>query len=929
MKRLGPGMPRLAAGRLALFSLLFIALLPLFFSQPVGAIVRKRKNLLSLKLWSDKQKGKSRVVMRLNEGGYHETEDDQKNHRILVRLYGFRNFGVRPVKVLDDPIIKGVDIKAGEQYLEIAVYLRISHYRYEVSLFEKPAMCVLNIYATRKDELNAPPPVPQPEIAAPYPHTPPAGPDSRESASETALGKKPARRSGPEEKPVGGTGNRESSPAAPPGTVHPGGHPLPPATVNTATAKKPAAVAAPPPAGFGETGKKPVAVSPPQPAEKRAAGASLSPAAPGRELFDQGLKAYQQGDFAAAAAKFAQLVAQYPDSPLAVPARFRRLDARARELFLLGGSRRGVIKVIEEFLAAARRWSEYPDAPWAFFQVAHLYEKIEFYYEAAGVYRALLKRYPTSTFAPAANFALARLEFRLKRYRKAYDEFSRLLEKYPQRGFSAYAHFYRANALYYLGRLKDALQEYRQGIELDAEFLRHDPLSLYLLGCTYHQLKRYPEAKEYFLMMRNLFPDNRYTNRALAKTGEILVTEKQPEKAMLMFRTVIQEFPGSEGDIVARLKMAILGEDEALRRRLTRINVLYAPLLDSEKAYRYLIAKHPDSPFTDIARLHLGRLLQREKRYPESREVLEEMLARRLEPGLRDAAFTALRETIYAEIETAYRKGDYRGIVVLQNRYRDDFLSRPTGIYPFLWIGEALAHCRLSEAALKVFQTLEPLAAHRKKAVKAYYRIACGIAEALADLKRWPALEKFLSGVTSERWPPSWRNRILLVKVRLLAARGRVRAALRRLAVLEETGDLSVAERVAFAALRAELHQRKGAPLSARLALETAVNLAFAHPDKIPGERRFLLGCRLAIAYYQDRKFRAALDLFAKLSLLAPADELPELLFWQLRCCLKLQQPEPGRKLLERLRQDFPENPWTISADNLMKEYQWRQEKLE
>ena len=941
--------------------LLTLLLLLAAVVPPAAAIDRKHKSLLSLKLRTNKKKGKCRIVLRLNEGGFYETEEDSEKHRLLIKLYDFRNFGARPVRLVDDPIIKGVDIEPKEQYLEIAIYLKVAHYRYEVSLFEKPAMCVVNVMAAEKLVERSSPPTPNltdkataanEEKTAAADTKPVQSPVAKQPSAKTVptppskpVAEPPASASS-KSQPEIKTPSLTSSSTAPKTIPATEATPQPSFMTPTPQAQSPDVSQAPETAAVmpstaareQQSESTSSAVAPPRVPAAGVAKAPTKPLppppptvapVPGQKLFDQGLKAYQQGDFTAAAAAFAQVVAHYSDSPLAVPARFRKLDSRAQALLLTNGSRRQIVKVIEEFLAAARKWSDHPEAPWAFLQVARLYEKIEFYYEAAGIYRALLERFPTSPLAPAANFSLARLNFKLKRYQQAYDQFSRLLEKYPQRGFSTYAHFYRANTLYYLNRLGEALKEYRTGIAQNADFLRGDPLSLYLLGCTYHQLKRYPEAKEYFLMMRNLFPDNEYTNRALAKIGEILVEEKKPAQAMLMFTTVVREFPGSEGDVVARLKMAILGENAELQRRLVKINSSYAPLLDSEKAYRYLIDKHPDTPFTDIARLHLGRLLFRQAHYSKSREVLEEMLTRRLAPGLRDAAFTTLKQVIYAEIESDYQNGAYQEIVVLQNRYRDDFLSQPSAVYPFLWIAEALSRCGLTAAALKVFQVLRPLAVKNKASLKTRCRIEYGIAAALAELKHWEELQTLLAEMQSSSWPSPWRERMRLLQVRLLASRGRVREALRRLEKFESEAHLGVDEEVELGALRAELNRRKGAKVSALLALEKAVNLAFSHPDEVSSQQRFLLGYRLATWYYQAKKYQSALDMFAKLPLLAPAEELPELLFWQLRCQLKLKHEESGRKLLKRLERDFPDQSWTASARNLMKEYRWRQEKLE
>ncbi|MEA3332133.1 MAG: tetratricopeptide repeat protein [Pseudomonadota bacterium] len=922
--------------------------------ETASAIERNRKNLLKLQLRGDKKRAKSRVVMRLNQGGYYETEEDHENRKLLIKLFEFHNFGAQPIKVLDDPLVKGVNVSEKEQYLEIAIYLKINNYSFKVSLFESPAICVVDIKATE--------PV---KKALPSPKKPVAALSSVSTKSEVK--KKPASKVTTEPEP-----EVKASPSKPRSELPTSTKPVEPESLSLVTD----AVVEPPGAvSVDKSGSEPVAppietvalpVEPVADQEKKspsllpiessvleveseiepkaeveaeakakakaeveveveaeAVETKIDPA-PGQELFDQALKAYQEEDYVAAEELFGQLIDAFPDSPLNIPSRFRSFDARAQVAIIDGGMRDRMAVVIDEFLVAVRTHEDHFEAPWALLQVARLYEKMEFFYEAAGIYKALLIRYPKSPFAAAANFALARLNFSLQRYDDAYADFSSLLERQPEGGFSVYAHYYRANALTYLGKARQALTEYRVGIEKDPDFLQRDPLSLYLMGSAYHRLQRYIEAKEYFLMMRNLFPDNENTPQALAKIGEILVLEKKLPEAMRMFTTVVKEFPGSEGDIVSRLKMAILGEDLKTRQKLEPINEDYALFLDSVAAYRYLIEHHSESPFTDIARLELGQLYLRQGQYRNARQVLGRMLIRRLKPGLRDAAFTSLKEAIFAEIEELYNAGNYESIVTLQHEYRDDFLSRPGSVYPFLWVGEALHKEGFEKGALQVYQEVEKF----KPKSKQQLIINWGIGDLLLGLERFEEAEIFLAKLELKDMPADWRLRMLLLKIRLLKSRGLVREALELLdKVKVEVAELAIKERVDMAVLEADMlllvDEDQGQVVTA---LHRAVTLAFMYPQKIEVSQRLLLGYRLARMLYKEKKYDTAEAWFAKVALLAPSSELAELLYWQLRCQIGLVQEGQVGQILLRLQEDYPANPWTTLAQTAVQDFRWQQE---
>ena len=1016
---------RLTCLLLLLLPLILLAVVP----ESAAEIDRNRKNLLKIQLKTDKKRGKSRIVMRLNQGGYYETEEEREKQKFIIKLFDFHNYGARPIKVVNDPIVKGVNIIQHEQYLEIAVYLRVRTYSFKVSLFESPAMCVVDIKAleplsekkTETGKAAAPVPKPQPaqeqKNAAADATTPPDGtakkpkptkselalavakavkktqPEAKAKAPAPvkAVAPAPPEKAGPEIKPESGPKVQEKLPVPGPdaaaenavdkvkapaaeleekfGQVESESQPEPktggktpagagdaatvkPSTTLSPTAPAPAAPAPErspvPPASAAAEKPAPVkpalvaktAVSPPaepvsdsEPTstslpEAPAAAAEKAPPEierqPGQDIFDKGLAAYQDGKFADAEELFNQVATKFPKTPLGISAQFRSYDARAQSLLADKGSHSLMSGLVDEFLTAVRAHSDNPDAPWALLQVARLYENMEFFYEATGVYKALIKRYPQSPFATAANFALARLNFSLKRYENAYDDFSDLLKRQPDGGFSVYAHYYRANALYELGEFKKALAEYRVGIALDSDFLHRDPLSLYLLGSTYHRLQRYREAREYFLMMRNLFPNDENTPQALAKIGEILVAEKNLPEAMLMFTTVVKEFPGSEGDVVSRLKMAILGQDQKARRKLELINSAYGKFLDSESGYLYLIEHYPESPFSDIARLDLGRLYFEKAEYEKARQVFGQMLERRLEPQLREAAFVNLREVIYVELKKDFKEEKFAHIVALQNEYGKDFLSHPSAVYPFLWIAEALHQEGFNEGALAEERALKKL--HPKPGPAQI--IDWGIADILVRTGRYDEAAKFIGEIDFKRLQPLWRARMRLLWTRIQVHRGLVDAAFASLRQAEkELPAAAIRERVVAGALETNLWLQKKETRRALDILRATVGLAFAHPEKVVAERRQLLGYRLARMLYEQADYGEALSWFTKIELLTPRAGIDEVLYWQLRCQIALGRGPAVAVLIKRMRSEFPNSPWTASAVTAGKDFSWRQEK--
>ncbi|MCK5679331.1 hypothetical protein KAI46_00795, partial [bacterium] len=386
--------------RFSRFLILVMVGLMLVRLEPASAIERNRKNLLKIQLKTDKKSAKSRIVMRLNQGGYYETEEDYENQKLLIKLFEFHNFGAQPIKLVNDPLIKGVNISKKELYLEIAVYLRIDSYSFKVSLFESPAMCVVDIRATEPAtkvtspvkktaakilpvtaESESPPEeIENREPAAVQPEMVEEIPKPELILSSTSSPVKEEIKQPPSTEFLEPITQVKSDPlpittekitdslavVLPESPESESVSPLPTELVGDLEKESPPATLVEiPVVEFG------IEIE----AEKETADPKIDLLS-GQELFDQALKAYQEEDYVAAEEFFSQLIDSFPGSTLNIPAQFRRFDARAQAVITASGNRDRLAGVIDEFLNVVRIHEDHSEAPWAFLQVARLYEKM-------------------------------------------------------------------------------------------------------------------------------------------------------------------------------------------------------------------------------------------------------------------------------------------------------------------------------------------------------------------------------------------------------------------------------------------------------------------------------------------------------------------------------------------------------------------------
>ncbi len=880
---------------------------------PGDSCAAAKKILESVKIGSFKEK--SRVVLQLSSAGFYEVDDKPDDAILSIKLFDFSRGQMPPRQLVDERLIKGIRISQEEQYLQVQLLLTTSQYHYRAHLFNSPPMLVIDINSRQvtSEEKAA---------SADKIKNSDEQPEIQEPEAAMKLGEKPltAVEAGAAPKPE--TVEAESKQPEVIDIV-------PPSLSNSTEPEVPmleksisSEFRLLSPAENELLTDKPIA-------EKLESGPPVgtlvstpvadSEADPGCELYDQGLQHYLKGELEKAMETFSCLVTLFPHSALVPKAFFRYNDALARQEN--SGNSRNLHHLIDNYLKVVRKYSRDSDAPWALLQVGRAYESMDFDYEAEGVYQALAHQYPQSRFAAAAWYEIARINYSLKRYRKALHAYQQLVEKYPQRGFSTEAEFYQAHCLYHLGDFTKALSRYQSALKRTPEYLQADPRTIYLLGSCYLSLKKYQQARDYLLMMRNLFPENDFTDLALAKVGDSLLTQGKFAEGVAFLATVIKEYPETDGEIIARLAMARLGVENPGLAGCPELRS-YAEFLDSQHAYYLIADNYPDNPLSNVARLRLGRLLCKQHDYAGARQLFDQLILPQVDHDIRSVALAEMRKVIYDELRDDYQQKKYAAMVALQKRYGNNFLPRPTGMYPFFWLAEAMRYQGLYAGALKLYGSLQGF----KPSQEEFLAITWGMASCHLFLGQVKDAAGLLQPLVMNDLGNSWWIKMMLLKAEIMIREGENPAALKMLAEIRSRLSIrQIPERVSLMTMMGEAYNNEGEIDAAIASYREAISLANAQPQLVDVAHRVTLTSALARILFIKGDYQASLARFRQASLMMNHHEnLAELLYWQSLCYARLGQKKELDKIINTLKSHYKNSDWTSLAISNLKDYEWK-----
>ena len=354
-------------------------------------------------------------------------------------------------------------------------------------------------------------------------------------------------------------------------------------------------------------------------AESQAAhwvGRALPQSGAGSEELRQGLQKFQERDYTTALATLTDARRLGAGSAVEEVAVFLVAESRARAATGPQEIRAAIIALEE----ARRRYFKSPRAGWGLWRIGSLYRHLGLNHEAMARLEQLLRQEAaTSPLLPFIRLDLADVYIAEGRYAHA-GRMLRLVRQFPPDAGSL------GEATIGLSDIAHALGQYRQARDLyihaEAQWptlLGSRPISLFGMADSFLRLGDWARAIHILNTGYAWYPRDPFAATMLVRMADGVKMSGQIRQSKDLYRTVVERYQGSEGELQAWLALGEIAEGEALAG---------AGEVDVQEAYGEIARRWSARPIAGEALLHLGQSHQRANEIEEAAAVYDELLRR-------------------------------------------------------------------------------------------------------------------------------------------------------------------------------------------------------------------------------------------------------------------------------------------------------------
>ncbi len=294
---------------------------------------------------------------------------------------------------------------------------------------------------------------------------------------------------------------------------------------------------------------------------------------------------------------------------------YRSTEKRQEAMYGIGwscfkaGKYQKAIEGFEQLIAS------YPNGPMAFdarLRIGDAYFELKDYTRAEGSYRVVIRLFPTNSGVDYANYQLGQALFRQENYSEAYKQFEALIKTYPSSNLADDAQYAIGWINFQRKEFTDAIGEFQKLIETypSSELI---PRALYSTGDSYYNLKQYPAAIEAYRQLISRYPKSSYVADALNGEQYCLAAQGKQKEAGRVIDSYVRANPGST-----------IGEDLLLKKA----DMLFGQgdYAGAEEQYRQLARNFPKSKNLTTAQYWVAKCLRAQDKLNEAVSTLENIV---------------------------------------------------------------------------------------------------------------------------------------------------------------------------------------------------------------------------------------------------------------------------------------------------------------
>lgn len=501
-------------------------------------------------------------------------------------------------------------------------------------------------------------------------------------------------------------GPRPKAPAPKP-KARPKPKPKPKAKVAPSPKTKPAGTPkAPAPAKntnvVGKPRPKPTKPLPPAGEQIRA---KLPPPTPtqlarARALLEAARRDMKAGRYSQALRRLRAIITYYPNTPQIAEATYLLADA----LFYM--NRKRMAQAYDEVMYNYQKAIDlYPDSklkPHALLMMGKAALLAGEAFRAAGYFELVAEDYPKTEYVPLALINLAEAQAKEDKLAEAMETYRRVIREYPTSVHRKRAEWGLAKLMFKLGRYRRVAVLLEEMLVRYPRWYLENPDMLYYLGEAYYQLRNYSNARRYLMWAYNLMPDLHDKDIVLTRIGDTYNFEGHYAVAREIYQYVVDHFPGTDGALVARIRMAETPQkDPEHPWGLFQVRAEQHAL----DVYMDIAKRYPDREVAQLARVKIAVYYYKQGQFPKAIDTLLKLLRDHPDTPFRKEVLYTLNISVVGLLKKLRAEGKPVQLLEAFLRYKR-WLARPDGNEELRLLAWAYERCGLCARAAQLYQTL-------------------------------------------------------------------------------------------------------------------------------------------------------------------------------------------------------------------------------
>ncbi|RXF75279.1 tetratricopeptide repeat protein, partial [Desulfovibrio sp. DS-1] len=302
-------------------------------------------------------------------------------------------------------------------------------------------------------------------------------------------------------------------------------------------------------------------------------------------------------------------------------------DMYEEVLYLIGDvlyaqNKDNILPVFDKIITATSEAMNYNlkshRVPQALLRLGLLNTRIGNSQEAEGYFNLLRRQYPHDENAALAMYYAGEEAYKRGDYQKAADKFQSIVQDFPESKYVREGSVSLARTLYKMGYYQQAASILDFVDKRWGRFYLEYPQLLTVAADVSDHLGKLDDARANYWLYYNLNPEADDIDTVLARQGDILAKQKQPEAARVLYEEAVRRFPDKDGGLISLMRLAEEGIHDT-PSIAEMVSVFQRP--DNTRpvqAYTTIISGHPQSPLVPLARLKLTMWYLWNRQFPEA-----------------------------------------------------------------------------------------------------------------------------------------------------------------------------------------------------------------------------------------------------------------------------------------------------------------------